>query len=148
MAASAVFFKGSFNGIPMSAERDLADFESLRDASMVVLLDMESEGTADLTVIRTALARSEWSRIDPDRRFWALGHCAGDAADFDEVREVVHLGWEQLAPGVQEALTERILDWIRARVTQSKAVSTAPKETQAASEGTGPAPWDVETKSM
>lgn len=100
----------------MSKQRDLDDFIALREAAILTLLDAEKVKTPSLETIQGAVARSEWGRIDPDRRFWALGHCAGDSIDFDEVRNIVHLGWDQLDQPVQDALRTQILDWVRPAV--------------------------------
>lgn len=110
---AAAFLKAWRHGPAMSAERDRTDFGKIREAAIISLLDQEAGGDGLFGGLQEAVASSEWGRIDPDRRFWALGHCTGDAVAFDQVKDIVHLGWPDLDDAVQVALRTQILDWVR-----------------------------------
>lgn len=97
----------------VSAERDLADFNSLRSTIITVLLEEAQSGAMPAHLMEEAVAAAEWGRIDPDRRFWAFGNAAGEVMGFDEAQESVHLAWQQLPDAVRDSLRTRVLDWVR-----------------------------------
>lgn len=97
----------------VSAPPSRSDFLHLRQAILFYLEALDKGArSADLYLLREAIARTEWKAMDRERRIWALGSAAGDHVAFGQAADLAQQEWSALEGELRRVLADRVLRWL------------------------------------